>query len=94
VTVGCAGPRSVLASRRILCRSSLVQHPPQLSFVLGSQWWSPSRLRLEKGPQKYPIVQLGADATQVPIVQLLAQSLGLEYLGLAFTAPLAKHLVV
>ena len=91
----CVAPaRSVLASRRILRWSRLIQHPPKFSLLIFRQFPSARCLRLKEGPKENTIVELGADAAQIPIVQLLPDSLGLEYLGFAFPAPLAHHALV
>jgi hypothetical protein len=46
---------------------------------------------LEQRSEEDTVIELGADGTQIPIVQLLAHSLGLKDLGFAFAATLAEH---
>ncbi len=86
--------RSVIAVRRILFVRSLVHHQPQLSLFIIGEFPSVRRLRLEKGSEKDAVVEFGADAAEIAIVQLLAHPLGLEYLGFAFAAALAEHVLV
>ena len=46
-------------------------------------------LRLEERTQKHAVVDSGADATKVPLVQRVAHPLGLKDLGFSLTAALA-----
>src|SRR5919112_1000828 len=91
----CVAPaRSVFASRRILCWCGLVQHPAKLSLFILGELAGARGLRLQKGSQEDTVVEPGAYAAQVPIVQLLPDSLSLKYFGFAFPATLAEHDVV
>jgi len=46
---------------------------------------------LEECAEEYAIILLGADGAQATVVELVAQALSLEDLGLTFTAALAQH---
>ena len=83
-----------LASRRVLCWSGLVQHPSKFSLFVLSELPGARRLVLKKGSQEDTVVEPGARAAQIAIVQLLPDSLSLEDFGFVFPTALAEHAVV
>jgi hypothetical protein len=75
----------------ILSWRGLVEHPADLPLLLLRQGCTAGDLGLQQRPEKHAVVPLGANGTQIAVVQPISYPLGLEDLRLSFSAPLAFH---
>lgn len=83
---GEAGPSLFAYLVSLIRGSGFVQHPPELPLVVRGQRRRARRLRLEERAQEYAIIQLGAYGAEIAAVELVADTLRLKDLCLAFAA--------